>query len=86
VEAHQCLYLRAGPERCALAEQGSDTRSLMDKLDNFLLELYDSPLPVPDAARPGVLTSGMVKGTPNLNVYPSTSLKWTVATHWYSQP
>ncbi|KAF8518940.1 Alpha/Beta hydrolase protein [Hysterangium stoloniferum] len=51
----------AGPARCALASDKSTSRSITSKVDQFITDLYDYPLPVTKAKRPGILTSGMVK-------------------------
>ncbi|GJJ11156.1 hypothetical protein Clacol_005387 [Clathrus columnatus] len=52
----------AGSTRCALADEKSTARSIGQAIDSLLVTLYDYPLPVTEANRPGILTSGMVKG------------------------
>ncbi|KAL8283847.1 hypothetical protein RQP46_005279 [Phenoliferia psychrophenolica] len=49
----------AGPKACALATKtGEDPKDIMKRLEDYLDTLYDHPLAVPDAVRPGVLNSG----------------------------
>jgi hypothetical protein len=55
--------LQAGPHRCALASDKSTAKSIGTRVDKFLSDIYDYPLPVDKAKRPGALTSGMVRGT-----------------------
>lgn len=50
---------KAGPRRCALAqEQDEDPKAIEARLEAFLDKLYISPMAVPDAVRPGILNSG----------------------------
>ncbi|TDL20711.1 hypothetical protein BD410DRAFT_841140 [Rickenella mellea] len=51
----------AGPQRCALAHNTSTSRSVASAVDKLLKDLHKHPLPVPHAARPGVLTASMVQ-------------------------
>lgn len=53
---------QAGPDRCALASDKSTARSIGERVDQLLSDIYDYPLPVVNAKRPGALTSGMVRG------------------------
>lgn len=54
---------QAGPEACPLAHsKGENPSSIEERIDHFLDQLYDSPLPVPFADRPGYLTAGGVRG------------------------
>ncbi|KAF8522995.1 TAP-like protein-domain-containing protein [Gautieria morchelliformis] len=57
---HACQT--AGPQRCALASDKSTSKSIGTRVDKFLSDIYDYPLPVDKAKRPGALTSGMVRG------------------------
>ncbi|KDQ20372.1 hypothetical protein BOTBODRAFT_26373 [Botryobasidium botryosum FD-172 SS1] len=52
----------AGPKRCALATDSSTAKSIRKDIDALISDLYEHPLPVPTAKRPGILTSGMVRG------------------------
>ncbi|KZO93671.1 alpha/beta-hydrolase [Calocera viscosa TUFC12733] len=54
--------VEAGPERCALAKENLSFAELSDAIDEWLAKLYDRPLPVPYAQRPGILTKGHVMG------------------------
>lgn len=58
-------HRQAGPDRCALASDKSTASSIGARVDKLLDDLYEYPLPVDKANRPGVLTSGIVKGTEN---------------------
>ena len=63
-----CMYSlthlhQAGPDRCALASNKSTASSIGARVDKLLDDLYEYPLPVVKANRPGMLTSGIVKGT-----------------------
>ena len=53
---------QVGPDRCALASNNSTSSTIGTRIDKFLSDLYDYPLPVDKANRPGALTSGMVRG------------------------
>ncbi|KLO10606.1 hypothetical protein SCHPADRAFT_999478 [Schizopora paradoxa] len=49
----------AGPKLCPLARKiGESTLDIQSRLEVFMDELYENPLPVPNARRPGYLTSG----------------------------
>ncbi|KAF8586360.1 hypothetical protein K439DRAFT_1659729 [Ramaria rubella] len=63
------LFTHAGPDRCALASKNSTARSIGAGVDKLLDDLYDYPLPVYKANRPGALTSGMVKAHIFTNMY-----------------
>lgn len=54
---------QAGPSRCALARH-TDEKSIAieTRIDDWLDDLYANPLAVPNALRPGYLTSGGVRG------------------------
>ncbi|KLO10605.1 alpha/beta-hydrolase [Schizopora paradoxa] len=50
---------QAGPKLCPLArEVGEPTTDIQTRLEAFMDKLYETPLPVPNARRPGYLTSG----------------------------
>jgi len=51
----------AGANRCALASAGSTADSISEQVDGFLDKLYEHPMAVPDATRPGPLTASMVQ-------------------------
>jgi len=52
----------AGPDVCPLArEKNEDPNAIDDRILEFLDKLYENPLPVPNARRPGYLTSGGVR-------------------------
>ena len=56
--------VEVGPPACALAKkQGEDPQAIWTRASAFLDHLYHHPLPVPHAQRPGMLTSGLVRGT-----------------------
>ena len=55
--------LQAGPNRCALALNGTSVIALNSKIRTLITDLYKYPLPVPHAGRPGVLTSTDVSST-----------------------
>ncbi|KZT53799.1 alpha/beta-hydrolase [Calocera cornea HHB12733] len=50
--------VEAGPSRCALAKDNISFAELSESIEDWLAKLYDRPLPVPYAKRPGVLTKG----------------------------
>jgi len=51
-----------GPDFCALAQhKGENPADIKTRIESFVNELYFKPLPVPNAMRPGVLTSGRFK-------------------------
>ncbi|KAE8251062.1 hypothetical protein A4X13_0g4178 [Tilletia indica] len=53
---------RAGPKECSLMQSTNDTAANIDaRLDKLMTELYHAPVPVADAARPGLLTSGVIR-------------------------
>lgn len=54
---------QAGPERCALAVNATTAGKLNTRIRGAIAELYASPLPVPHANRPGVLTAQAVSCT-----------------------
>lgn len=56
------LSVQAGPDRCALASSRSTALTISDEIDALLAKLYDRPLAVPKAARPGILSSSMIEG------------------------
>lgn len=58
----KCFHVQAGPERCALASSRSTALTISDEIDALLAKLYDRPLAVPKAVRPGILTSSMIEG------------------------
>lgn len=54
---------QAGPKLCPLARQaGEPTLAIQTRLEIFMDKLYETPLPVPNARRPGYLTSGGFRG------------------------
>ena len=56
--------LQVGPDMCPLArEKGEKPSEIKDRLEGFIDSLYYKPLPVPNAAVPGLLTSGRVRST-----------------------
>ncbi|CAA7270028.1 unnamed protein product [Cyclocybe aegerita] len=53
----------AGPSLCPLAQHENEpTADIEERIEAFLDDLSVNPLPVPHARRPGVLTSGSVRG------------------------
>ncbi|KAL5536829.1 hypothetical protein ACEPAF_652 [Sanghuangporus sanghuang] len=50
----------AGPDRCALAAHGSTAKELSQVVDGLLEKLYEQPVAVWNASRPGPLTASMV--------------------------
>ncbi|OCH84673.1 hypothetical protein OBBRIDRAFT_763985 [Obba rivulosa] len=53
---------KVGPDICALAAmRGEDPAFIVERIEGFVAKLYDEPLPVPDATRPGILTSGLLR-------------------------
>ncbi|KAF8509524.1 hypothetical protein BU17DRAFT_56043 [Hysterangium stoloniferum] len=53
---------KAGPDICPLAlYQNEDPALIMGRLEDFFESLYLKPLAVPDAASPGILTSGAAR-------------------------
>ncbi len=60
---HACrLWFQADPEHCPLAASGSTSVDVSNKIDDFIDKLYEHPMAVPHASRPGILTSSMIKG------------------------
>ncbi|KAI5121647.1 hypothetical protein M0805_001174 [Coniferiporia weirii] len=51
----------AGPGRCALASSGSTADSISTEIDGLLERLYERPLAVWNATRPGPLTASMIQ-------------------------
>ncbi|KAH8111001.1 Alpha/Beta hydrolase protein [Phellopilus nigrolimitatus] len=51
----------AGPDRCALASPGSTASSISNEIDGLLARLYEQPLAVWNATRPGPLTASMIQ-------------------------
>jgi hypothetical protein len=61
------MFLRdcsqAGPELCPLAKHADESPSQIEKrVESFLDELIEKPLPAPHPKRAGYLTSGAVRG------------------------
>jgi len=54
--------VEAGPDRCALAKENMSAADLSKSIDDWAAKIYDRPLPVPYAKRPGILTKGHVMG------------------------
>lgn len=53
----------AGPQSCKLSRAADkDSSAISKRLFEFIDKLYDTPLAVPDAVRPGVLNSGGARG------------------------
>ncbi|KAL1948533.1 hypothetical protein VTO73DRAFT_12608 [Trametes versicolor] len=53
---------QAGPSQCALAKSANETGSdILARVENFVNQLYWSPLAVPNATAPGILTSGRAR-------------------------
>ncbi|KZT53796.1 alpha/beta-hydrolase [Calocera cornea HHB12733] len=52
---------QAGPDRCTIAPSSNNSLDLRGKIDGLLSELAETPLPVPNAKRPGALTAGQVR-------------------------
>ncbi|KAM0787663.1 hypothetical protein ACM66B_003726 [Microbotryomycetes sp. NB124-2] len=58
--ARDCV--KAGPKGCAVAKEGESPKQLQERLLAFLDNLYEQgPVAVPDASRPGMLSSGMAR-------------------------
>lgn len=52
---------------CALAKgEGENPSDIYDRVEEFIDKLYQQPLPVPDAATPGILTNGRARSMPFL--------------------
>lgn len=52
----------AGPAGCALAKANDTASAIQTRLENYLDELYDAPVPVTNTSRPGRLNSGGARG------------------------
>ncbi|KAI0827447.1 TAP-like protein-domain-containing protein [Trametes gibbosa] len=53
---------KAGPSACALAITDRDTSAdILERVETFIDNLYDKPLPAPDAIIPGMLTNGRAR-------------------------
>ncbi|QRV74200.1 Abhydrolase domain-containing protein [Ceratobasidium sp. AG-Ba] len=60
----------AGPERCALSTNKTSTATAIRKaVDQLISDLYERPLPVPNAEQSYILTSGMVRNLIFVNMY-----------------
>jgi len=70
----------AGPARCKLASNGSTADDIELKVTRLLSELYDKPLPVPHANRPGVLTKGDAVGFLYWSLF--VPLTWSLAAEY----
>lgn len=56
------VALQAGPKGCPLARSANeDPLAIQERLMRFLDDLYRKPVAVPDAVRPGILTSGIAR-------------------------
>ncbi|KAK4047005.1 hypothetical protein OIV83_005691 [Microbotryomycetes sp. JL201] len=80
--ARDCV--KAGPKRCAVAKEGDSPSKLQKRLLAFLDELYENgPVAVPDAARPGALSSGLARTV----LYSSTNSPalWPAVSHAFAQ-
>ena len=54
--------LDAGPQGCPLARQSDKSPvDVRNRIESFINELFDRPLAVPIANRPGLLTAGRVR-------------------------
>lgn len=53
--------LRVGESLCRLAKKGDSLADIDNRIEGFINGLNDKPLPVPDADKPGVLTSGRAR-------------------------
>ncbi|ORY92735.1 TAP-like protein-domain-containing protein [Leucosporidium creatinivorum] len=74
----------AGPKGCPLAHSlNEDPLAIQDRLMLFLDDLYRQPAAVPDALRPGVLTSGMARSV----LYASTNqpTTWPVVSSIFAE-
>ncbi|KAI0634191.1 TAP-like protein-domain-containing protein [Trametes polyzona] len=53
---------KAGPSQCPLAKVANETgKDVLNRVENFVNELYYTPLAVPDATLPGILTNGRAR-------------------------
>ena len=53
---------KAGPSACALAtKENEDPNDIMTRVEDFVNGLYETPLAVPNAALPGILTNGRAR-------------------------
>ncbi|KAI0672369.1 TAP-like protein-domain-containing protein [Trametes maxima] len=52
---------KAGPAQCALAKDNEGAADILSRVENFLTKLYYSPLAVPKATTPGILTNGRAR-------------------------
>ncbi|TBU51516.1 TAP-like protein-domain-containing protein [Dichomitus squalens] len=53
---------KAGPASCALAQKDNeDPEDILDRVERWIDGLYDAPLAVPNATRPGILTNGRAR-------------------------
>ena len=51
------IRLQSGPTGCALAKkEGESPASIKARVESFMQELLTSPMPVPNATAPGILT------------------------------
>jgi len=57
--AEECA--KAGENRCPVASHGDAREDILNKLDTFIEYLYEHPVAVSHASRPGILTSSMIK-------------------------
>ncbi|KAK0563614.1 hypothetical protein OC861_004728 [Tilletia horrida] len=74
----------AGPEACPLAKKkNEDVAKIDERLMKFLDDLYYEPLAVPGGPRPGVLTSGAVRGA----IYAATNVPsaWPRIASWIAR-
>lgn len=53
---------KAGPTACALAmKENEDPKDILDCVEDWIDGLYNAPLAVPNATRPGILTNGRAR-------------------------
>ena len=77
---HDCS--RAGPDACGVTKfKGEAPATIAHRLDRYLESLYETPISVPDAAVPGILTSAMARTV----LYSSTNSpqSWQRIARWF---
>ncbi|KAI0752659.1 TAP-like protein-domain-containing protein [Daedaleopsis nitida] len=52
---------KAGPSACALAKANETGEDIFNRVEAFVANLYDQPMPAPNATNPGVLTNGRAR-------------------------
>lgn len=62
----QLMRSQVGPTLCPLSKANDTAAAIAARVDDYLDQLYRSPVPVSNHSRPGILTSGQARGRSTL--------------------